>query len=108
MPPKGKKAAPAPFPQGKAGASKKAPKVRIMLYSFPTMAHINRLMLRIESPHRETSSQLWHRPRYPAISQRLAHGEVSFTLLLLNRYILILIYSKVAAIRSSPAPEEDT
>jgi hypothetical protein len=28
MPPKGKKAAPAPFPQGKAGGSKKAPKVR--------------------------------------------------------------------------------
>jgi hypothetical protein len=26
--PKGKKAAPAPFPQGKAGGSKKAPKVR--------------------------------------------------------------------------------
>jgi hypothetical protein len=32
MPPKAKKAAPAPFPQGKAGASKKAPKVRKKLH----------------------------------------------------------------------------
>ena len=76
--------------------------------SFSTIAYINRLMLRTESPHREASSQLWHRPRYPAISQPLAHGEVSLALLLLNRHILILTYSKVAAIRSPPAPEEDT
>lgn len=34
MPPKGKKAAPAPFPQGKASGSKKPAKVRFYILTF--------------------------------------------------------------------------
>jgi len=84
MPPKsGKKAAPAPFPQGKAGGSKKAPKVRI-----PSPMWLSQALTAPESSHREAPQELRHRPGHPTPAQPRSHGAM-------------------ARIRPPPAPEED-
>jgi hypothetical protein len=84
MPPKGKKAAPAPFPQGKAGGSKKAPKVRIPKPTLP----LSQALTMPEPSHREAPQELRYRSGHPAPAQCRPHGPM-------------------ARIRSSSAPEED-
>lgn len=83
MAPKGKKAAPAPFPQGRAGGAKKPAKVMIRILEHEAIANS-----KTEPAHRKAPEELRHRPGYSTRQELVAHGEV-------------------ACLCPPPAPEED-